>query len=388
MRIGIEARWIFAKISGVGRYARNLIKYLGEVDQINDYVIFFDDYQRMRSEMTAMGLEPRDNFKGEVVGSGLFSVKNMRKLPSLLDRLRLDVYHSTNFMVPLKKSKCKVVVTIHDLIPYLFPKFVPRSKKKRLMPFYRVLMRKIVKRADGIITVSNNTRADILRSFKVPAQKVGVVYNGIEDRYFEESVRAEGIGLKKKFHIGGKMIISVGRADPYKNVAGLLEAFRRLVEQDAAECSLVLVGEEDPRYPEPRRFVEQHGLGERVFFAGYLDEKSLIEAYREADLLVHPSLYEGFGFPPLEAMACGTPVISSDRACLPEVLGKAAIYIDPEHPEQMVKAISRVLADGELRNRLVADGRNRAHCFPLEKTARETIQFYRRCYLGKSLDAV
>ncbi len=384
MRIGIDARWIFDKISGIGRYTRNLIGSLAEIDHINDYVIFFDDYQKMRSKMEEMDLKGRENFKGEVVPYGLFSIENMRKLPRLLDRLRLDIYHSTNFMAPLKRSKCKLVITVHDLIPYLFPKFVPRSKKRKLMPFYRILMRKIIKRADGIIAVSNNTRTDILRCFKIPARKVAVVYNGIEDRYFAESVPVGNAELKKKFHIRGKMILSVGRADPYKNVLGLVQAFGQLIEQNAADYSLVLVGEEDPRYPEIRRFVEENRLSERVFFAGYLDDKGLLAAYREADLVVHPSLYEGLGYPPLEAMACGTPVISSDRASLPEVLGKAAVYVDPEDPEQMAKAISKTLADAGQRNRLIADGRSRARCFPLEKMAKETVQFYRRCYRGSN----
>jgi len=384
MRIGIDARWIFAAVSGIGRYTRNLISSLAEVDPINEYIIIFDDPKNMETQMDKFVLGRHENFQCLCVPYPLYSIKNMRKLPRLLDQLQLDIYHSTNFMAPVGKSRCKILVNIHDLIPYLFPKYVPRSKKKKLMPLFKLFMRRIAKKADGIITGSENTRQDILRCFKIPPEKVKMIYDGIENRYFTENSSNEKRGPCEKFNIGGNMILCVGRADPYKNIMGLVRAFRELVAHDTGDYSLVLVGEEDSRYPEAKEFVEQQQLGDRVFFAGYLDDDALLRAYRQADLLVHPSLYEGFGFPPLEAMACGTPVVSSDRASLPEVLGKAAIFVDPEKPDQMAEAIARVLADEELKNRLTADGRSRAACFPLDKMARETLQFYRQCYFDQN----
>ena len=379
IRIGIDARWIFPRISGIGKYTRQLIMALAEIDQINQYVLMFDDRDRMQAELELMQLDKSDNFTGEVVPFSPFSTRGLLRLPRLLDQLELDLFHSTNFMAPLRKSRCRVAVTIHDLIPYLYPQYVPRSKKNRLMPLYKILMKRIVKKADGVIAVSNHTRKDILRCFRVGGEKVDVVYNGIDRRYFKRVGPLSP--LRQKFKIEGQMAITVGRSDPYKNLLGLVRAFAILAENDQAGPSLVIIGADDPRYPEVREFVEQNKLGERVFFAGYLDDENLEAAYRDADMLVHPSLYEGFGFPPVEAMACGTPVVSSDRASLGEVLGSAAELVDPEQPEQIAAAIMKVATDDQLRRRLIESGKNRARCFTLEKMARETLQIYRKIYL-------
>jgi glycosyltransferase involved in cell wall biosynthesis len=379
IRIGIDARWIFPQISGIGKYTRQLIMSLAEIDQINQYVLIFDDRDRMKAEIELMQLDKIENFSGEVVPFSPFSTKGLMKLPRLLDQLELDIFHSTNFMAPLRRSRCKVVVTIHDLIPYLYPQYVPKSKKKRLMPLYKILMKRIVKKADSVIAVSNHTRKDILRCFKVGGEKVSVVYNGIDRRYFKRVGPLSS--LRQKFKIEGQMAITVGRSDPYKNLIGLVQAFGIIAENDSDGPSLVIIGADDPRYPEVREFVEENSLGDRVFFAGYLDDENLEAAYRDADMLVHPSLYEGFGFPPVEAMACGTPVVSSDRASLSEVLGNAAELVDPEQPEQIAAAIMKVADDDQLYNRLIESGKSRARCFTLEKMARETLQVYRKIYL-------
>jgi len=382
MRIGIDARWIFPRISGIGKYTRQLIRSLAEIDTINQYVLIFDDRDRMQSEMELMQVAGCENFKGELVPFGPFSFKGLLKLPRLLNRMELDIFHCTNFMAPLRKPKCRVLVTIHDLIPYLYPQYVPRSKKKRLMPLFKMLMKLIVRKADGIIAVSDHTREDIRRCFKVPEQKVQVVYNGLDPRYFKRVGPLSA--LRQKYRIKSKMAIAVGRADPYKNLSALVKAFGILAERDCRDLSLVIIGDEDSRYPEVRELVERNGLSDRIFFAGYLDDDKLEAAYRDADLLVHPSLYEGFGFPPLEAMACGTPVISSNRASLPEVLGTAGELIDPDNPEQIAAAIVRVMSDENLRRHLSEAGESRARCFTLEKMARETLQFYRTLYLESS----
>ncbi len=383
LTIALDARWIFDRISGVGRVTENLLKNLPRVDNRNRYIFVFDDEERMERIARQCGLDEFENVEKLFVPFGIFSVRNQMRLPGLLKKLGADIFHSTNFMIPLRRCRPKVIVTIHDLIPLIHPELTPRSKKTRLFGLYRCIMRRIAKIADVIIADSKNTERDIEENLPMAQGKTRVVPCGIAERYFAGGGEGGEDFLRKRYGIEGDIVITAGRADPYKNTIGLVRAFEMLVAENEVEANLVIVGEEDERYPEARQYVKDNNLSEHVTFTGYLDERELVRAYASADIMVHPSLYEGFGLPPLEAMAAGTPVISSNAASLPEVLGDAAMFINPTDTKGMAKAMADLLADEDMRSKMSEKGREWAMRYKWETAAEETVRVYEEAVKGR-----
>jgi glycosyltransferase involved in cell wall biosynthesis len=376
LTIAIDARWIFKRLSGVGVYARNLIRHISLLDRRNRYILLFDDRELMERELRETGAGNRDNFSAELLPYSVFSFRSQLRLPRRLKKLGVDVFHSPNFMIPLGKSDTKRIVTIHDLIPFLFPQYTGRSKKTRFFPLYKRIMKRVARRADAILADSDCTREDIVSSLNTSPDKVHTVHLAV-DQMFSPGP-ATGI-LKGKFGISGKLLLCVGRQDPYKNLIAAVKAFRLVVEKNKGlDCQMLIVGERDPRYPEVARYVTQESLSGKVAMTDYLSDEDLVAAYREADLLVHLSLYEGFGLPPLEAMACGTPVVSSDRASLPEVLGDAAVFADPHDPSDAAEKIIMVLTDDRLRHQLISKGTDQAAKYTWKATASRVIEIYRK----------
>ena len=377
IKVAVDARWIFEKMSGVGRVTKNLILHLPQVDDRNRYVFIFDDERRMKRVAKECGLAEFSNVETVAVPYGIFSLKNQLKLPRLLKKLDVDVFHSTNFMIPLRRCRPKMIVTIHDLIPLLFPQYTPRSKKRRFFFLYKLIMKRIVRLADIIVADSENTRQDVIRNFAFPsADKTRVVHCGIARKYFDRAEEREPAYLRERYGIEGDIIIAAGRADPYKNTLGLVKAFVIVLREKELRPHLVIVGEEDERYPEVRDYVEENGLSEHVTFTGYLDEGDLVRAYASADVMVHPSMYEGFGLPALESMAAGTPVISSNAGSLPEVLGDAAVFVEPADEKGMAAAMTDLLTQPEKRRKMAERGREWARRYKWEDAARKTVQIY------------
>jgi glycosyltransferase involved in cell wall biosynthesis len=380
LTIAIDARWIFEALSGVGVYTRNLIRHIPLVDDRNRYVLLFDSPALMERERQRTEAAKRRNVSVEVLPYSVFSLRNQAKLPRKLKQLGVDVYHSPNFMIPLRNVQPKTFVTIHDLIPLLFPQYTRRSKKSRLFPLYRWLMKRVAGKADAIIADSDCTRNDILNAFHVPADKVHRIHLGVDEVFSPGP--ATGV-IRRKFGISGKLILCVGRQDPYKNVLAAVKAFRLVLEKKRElNCHMLIVGEKDPRYPEVAEYVQAENLSGRVIMTDYLEDEDLVAAYRDADVLVHLSLYEGFGLPPLEALSCGIPVVSSDRASLPEVLGNSALYADPHDPSEAAAKIIELLTNEELRSRLASRGRQWVAKYRWDQTAKEVIELYRKTAAG------
>ena len=382
MRIVIDCRWIPKRTSGIGRHTRELVRALLDQDSGDTFVLLFDNDAVLARERELLRLDEKHHVRTETVAYGPFSPRSTLALPRRLRSLGADVFHSTNFILPLRRLPCAAVATIHDLIPYVAPHYVPRSRKTRCAALYRWTTRRAARLADRIVAVSRHTKCDIVTHLRVPDEKVTVIYNGI-DPSFRPSGGARSDEFRRRFNIEGDLIVAAGRADPYKNLLGLVRAVQDLVAAGRTTLRCLLVGEEDDRYPEVRRYVEAHGLDEHVRFTGYLDHADLVRAYQEADLLVHPSLYEGFGLPPLEAMACGTPVVSSNRTSLPEVLGDAAVLVEPEDPAELAAAIARVLDDDALRQSLRAKGLKHVQAFTWQRAACETLQLYRSAHQAR-----
>ena len=377
MKIAIDARWIFPEISGIGAYTRELITKLTTIDQTNSYTLIFSDQtlaDRLISQIDG-GLP--SNFNLEIVPYGLFSITNQLKLPSKLRALQIDLFHSPNYMIPLlafprnRTGKMKCIATIHDVIPMIFRHHAPKSLKSKMFWLYSWLMREVGKRADTIITDSQSSANDIIKHLKIPAasqSKIKVIFCGVTNEYIPLAQPADSAKTKK--------ILYVGRSDPYKNLTILIQAFAKASAELETAPTLIIAGSPDPRYPEGPELAKKLNIEEHIQWTGYLSDAELLRTFQEADLLVHPSQYEGFGLPVLEAMACGVPVISSNASSLPEVAGDAAILVEPNDVEGYAENIVKVLSDQELAAELKQKGIKNAASFSWQRTAEKTLSIY------------
>lgn len=379
MKICIDARWIGEKIAGIGRYTVYLMKYLSGMDKENGYIAIFQNEAVRDRVCGELGLRDRPKWRILTVPYGVFSIRGQISLPRLLKRERVDVFHSTNFMAPLTGFGGKTVITVHDIIPLKFPEYAPRSKKTRLFPVYKALMKRLVNISDLIIADSEHSRRDIIECLGADPAKVRRVYLGVDPKYrpLPSTAKAD---VKRRLGIKGKLALFAGRADPYKNLISLVKAAETINAKGRIHCTVVIAGQKDARYPEVERHIERAGIRKNVIFAGSLREDELIPLYNAADALVLPSLYEGFGLPPLEAMACGTPVICSDRASLPEVVGDAGVLVEPTDVKAIAGAMEHVFIDSALRARMSAAGIERAKLFQWRKTAEETLEIYKELH--------
>lgn len=372
MKICLDARWIFPELSGIGLYTQELIQALAREDRVNEYTLLFENAAVRERTRAVTRFDQSPRFHTQLVDYGLFSIKNQIRLPRLLKEGGFDVYHSTNYMMPLLCfGPVKRVVTIHDLIPLLFPDHAPRSRKTRFFPLYKGLMLEVGAKADLIITVSASTRRDVLRELRIPAARearVVTVPEGVTPAY-KPGPRPEGRAEK--------VILYVGRRDPYKNLPRLVEALAG-VRANGVKARLRVVGSPDDRYPEAPKLAAKLNLTAFIDWVGYVTPEELVREYQTADVFALPSRYEGFGLTVLEAMACGTAVVCSNIGSLPEVAGDAARKIDPAILPQLVDALTEILKRPELAEDLGRRGILRAAQFTWERTARETIAAYRR----------
>jgi len=376
VKIVLDARWIFEEISGVPSYTTELITHLGKLESEHRYVLLFNDPDLLERTDQRTGFSRTGRMEGYLFRHGIFSPGSQFALPRLLRTLGADLFHSPNYMIPMLPmtagipSNIMTVVTIHDVIPLKFPEFTPRSRKGRILPVYRGMMRRIGRLADAILTVSNASKVDLVEHLKVPddeIDKVKVVYNGVSGRYVPGSPRPDG---------ALKTILCVGRQDPYKNQLTLIEAFAKLRQTGMTDIILRIVGPDDPRYPEAKDRARDLKLDDAIQWDGHLKPKALLEAYQSANVFIMPSRYEGFGLPVLEAMASGTPVVCSDAGSLPEVAGDAAIYVNPEDPDGMASALRRVLTEADEAERLREAGLRQSRSFSWDRTAMETSAVY------------
>ncbi len=380
MRIAIDARWIFPEISGIGNYTRQLIQQLIQLDSENDYLILFHDPSVMCRTVMEAGIDAAPNFEAVRLPYGVFSLPNQVRMPFFLRRKRVDIFHSPNYMIPLlafprrHSGRVKVVTTIHDLIPLVFPNHAPKSKKSRMFPLFKRIMHEVGMRSDRIITVSKASRKDIIQYLAIPPDRennVVAIYNGVADTF--ASLRPTGMCAAQRRH--GR-ILYVGRSDPYKNLQTLIHALAIAREQTGEPLTLVIAGTPDARYTEPADLVRELQLEEAVTWTGYLSDENLAAEYAKANMLVQPSLYEGFGLQIVEAMASGTPVICSNRGALVEVAGDAALLVDPEDRTAMGAAIARMTTDHELASKLSQLGLDRVALFSWKEAARATLAVY------------
>jgi glycosyltransferase involved in cell wall biosynthesis len=284
-----------------------------------------------------------------------------------------DVFHAPDFALPLLVRGVATVATVHDVVPLALPSLLARSTKTRFLAAYRLYVRRTVRRADAVLTDSAFSRDEIVRLAGGRSDRIAVVPLAPMLARADAPLPADAAAFLR----GRPYLLVFGRPDPYKGLPLLFRALARANAGRDERLALVSAGTLDPRY-DPRRDVAALGLGGDVHCTGYVDDASLSALLAGATALVHPSLYEGFGLPPLEAMAHGVPVVSSGRASLPEVTGDAALVADPEDPEAFAAALVRIATDATLRANLSAYGRERAGRFSWRRTATETLAAYER----------
>jgi len=367
LRIGIDGRYVQDHFPGIGRYTYNLIKGLLKVSPEGDFIVFHNpQLLNTRYDLDELGRYP--NVQLVPVDVPTFSLKEQYRLPLLAKRFALELLHSPYYIKPYRLP-CPSVVTFYDVIPLLYPQYLPSWWAR---PLFKLTARLALASAAGVIAVSQSARDDLLSFFSLPKRKVWATPLAVDRRF--KQLREELIAdLRQRYQLPPKYILHVGINKPHKNLLHLLEVFGGL----NTEAKLVLAGREDARYPEARQTAERLGLGKRVLFLGDVADDDLPPLYNGAALFVFPSLYEGFGLPVLEAMACGTPVVCSNTSSLPEIVGDAAIMLDPLDREAWVATMTEVLEREALRKDMREEGLQRAKMFSWEETARKTWGVYR-----------
>jgi glycosyltransferase involved in cell wall biosynthesis len=364
LRIAIDARKLHD--FGIGTYVRNLVHELARQDHDDEYVLLCRkaDVDFVR----ALG----SRFHPFVEQSGNYSVREQVSIPMSLRRARPQLFHAPHYVVsPL--TAVPYVVTIHDCIHLRFPQYLPN---RRALLYARTMMNLSARRARRVLTVSQASKQDILQYLRIPAAKVEVVYNALDERLATPPTDADLARVRERYLLTSPFILYTGNIKPHKNVDRLIEAYSILRRRGVEDVKLLIIGEEISKYPNLRRLVHRHQLHPHVRFFGHVPDDTLAALYRLASVFVFPSLYEGFGLPPLEAMAAGAPVITSNISSLPEVVGDAALLIDPMDAAAIADAMARVLGDAALREQLICKGRERVKHFSWTRSVARTREIY------------
>lgn len=367
MIIGIDARKI--DDSGIGRYIRTLLNHITAMDKDNQYCVYLNPPQYERYSFES------PNVRKVRESAGKYGIMEHLSLPMRAYRDRLDLFHSPHYTLPLL-IRTPSVVTVHDLIHLLHP---PKKPFNWAYHYAKYMIKVAVERARAVITVSENTKNDLIERIGARPEKISVIHSGVE-KIFKPVLREECLGFLQGEGLPQEYILHVGNHKPHKNILTLIKAFGGI--KGRTSCHLLLCGSEEAHTRAIRRTVREEGLEERVRFLGHRDDDQLVKLYSAATALVFPSLYEGFGFPILEAMACGTPVITSDVSSMKEVAGGAALLINPHDLEGLASAISKLTADPSLRKGLTERGFEQVKRFQWEKTAEKTLKIYHGCLEG------
>jgi glycosyltransferase involved in cell wall biosynthesis len=360
MEIGIDAR----KYTdfGIGTYIRNLARVFdGHNEDRFTYIVTPDDAELVR----------RAHRGNTIVNSSpKYSARELVTVSWQANRARFSMFHAPHYTLPLGLSMRRVV-TVHDVIHLRFPEYFSPLQRA----YARMMIGHACRAADAVIVDSEFAACELVRLIGCPQEKIHVIPLGVSAEFAPGADNESAEGFRRRHGVGRQFFLYVGSLKPHKNVGGLLRAFSALGERK--ELQLVCVGEKLEDNVDLRALCAGQGIFERVRSLGWLDESELIAAYRAATAVVLPSLYEGFGFPVLEAMACGTPVIASNAASIPEVVGDAGLLVDPSAQRDLTRAMVSLLDDPELHVSLRARGLLRAKLFTWETCAEKTLTLYR-----------
>ncbi|MBI5642821.1 MAG: glycosyltransferase family 4 protein [Deltaproteobacteria bacterium] len=369
MRIAFDGRVIRGRKCGVGVYADSLLNALTSIDKSSIYKIFSHDSFKF-SNKNFKSVTTRVSIEDHPLGD----IWEQFYLPVYLRDKKIDIVHSPTFHIPFLFSGFKKVVTIHDLVSFRSPQTQP----KPFAVYSRFMTRFAVNSAHGIIVPSRTVKSELIGLLNVRPELLHVIPEAPRG-IFKPVGRAVCDTIRKKYNLNERFILSVGSIEPRKNITSLIQAYSALKRKGAIQQKLVICGAKGwlNEYERLEKSVNESGVKGDIIFTGYVPDEDLPAMYTLADLFAYPSLYEGFGLPPLEAFACGCPVIASNCSSIPEVVGDAGLLVDPLDIDGLSNAIHRVLGDDSERERLRDAGFKRARQFSWERTARETLETYR-----------
>jgi glycosyltransferase involved in cell wall biosynthesis len=374
---------------GVGTYIRNIVRALAALDCENQYFLIgpadrFREFDFERHQTACCGepisTEFPPNFVPVPFDHGEESARSLMELDRVLRRTGCDVLHVPHLFWYPRRARCPYVVTVHDLLAFFQPENNGSQVKRLLHNFFT---RRALDKAARILAVSKFTRNEIVRIYGTPAEKISVVYNAIDERFRRgHAGAADREMMIHRYQVTYPFVLYAGNIKPHKNVNRIIEAFSALkteLEKDGSypDLKLMIIGDELSKHQDLRRTVIKGAVQNDVRFLGFVPIDVLRVFYDLAKVFVFPSLYEGFGLPPLEAMAHGTPVIASNVTSLPEVVGSAAVLVNPENTFEIMRAVYRVLVDQPLRDQLKERGYQQAKLFSWEEAARRTLDTYR-----------
>ena len=369
MRIGVDARPLRERqTSGIPMYVRSMLRNLAKIDHENEYVLYA--HKDFDFELPNARWSKHTN---AVTRYG--SVWMQVELPFWIRRDRLDLFWSTQHILPLAMPRTtKAVLTVHDLVHFVFPKTMKRVN----FLINKLIIPPSVHRADTIVTISNWTMSEV-RRFLAPQNKLmEVTHLGVADHFFPRNLDAARERVKKEFGLPEHFLLTVGTFEPRKNVEGTFRAFTKIAER--IPHHLAIVGQRGWKNKRVINEIESSRFRNRIHLLGFVSDDLLPDVYSAADVFIYPSLYEGFGFPPIEAMACGVPVVCSNVSSIPEIVGDAALLVDPYDPDEFATSIMAVIEKPSLRYELIGRGLHRASSFSWSNTARQMLEIFHRTY--------
>jgi glycosyltransferase involved in cell wall biosynthesis len=369
---------------GVGTYIRNIVRTLCRLDQENEYFLIGPP-----AKVQEIGTLP-PNFHNIPAEAPERTFQGYREFRTALKRLNCDLVHIPNLFSVPRMMPCPYVMTVHDMLEHMSD---AREQSGFWGTWHMQMTRRVLRGAARIFAVSNFTCTEIEKLFEIPSSQIEVVYNAIDERFLHgHASPADRELIAERYQVTYPFLLYAGRISPHKNVVRMIEAFSALkteLERDQAypDLKLIIIGDDLSGNPDLRRTVVRSGVQNDVRFLGFIPIEVLRIFYDSAKIFVFPSLYEGFGLPPLEAMAHGTPVVTSNATSLPEVVGNAAVLVNPENVFEIMRALHRVLMDKALRERMKERGYKQVTRFSWESSVRRVLDAYRQVAQGERAES-
>lgn len=361
MRIGIDLSALSKTVAGIGNYCIQLVKHIYEFDKENEYYLFAP---------TDIHLPVEENERWHFINYGGKKGSAMRyltHLPRILKKLDLDVFVGTRHYLPPFNKDIKYLGIVHDLIPLYMPELFTKGHKQRFKFFTDLC----AKKADHIVAVSKATKEDVMKYMKMPESKISMIYEGADKRFSTDRDEKRIKEVMDKYNIDKPYILCLSTVEPRKNMLRTIKAFEQLLTKGITDYKLVLVGGKGWNNGEIYDYANTHKLQDSVIFTGYASDDEIKHIYANATVFVYASLCEGFGIPIIEAMQSGTPVITSNVSCMPEVAGKACELVNPYSVSDIEHAIEKIIKNEDLQKKMIAAGIEQASKFSWEKCAKE-----------------
>jgi len=381
MKIAIDCSKAVNEKAGIARYTWEVASNMPEYFPRDEFLYFFNFIRRGKDKQQQIEklIQCHNNIASKVIPiPGLLKESLFPKPFSIMNSWlkKYDIYHATEFLSYDKGLKIPQVLTVHDLALVRFPEHRGEKESKRHIK----ILKEACLHANSIVSVSESTKNDIIKYFDIPSDKINVVYSGYNKIFRKTDDKNNDDKIIKKYEIDSSFILFVGTIEPRKNIINLMKAFEKFGEKyPDLQYQLIIIGKKGWNTDLTEESYSHNRLRSRIKFLDYVEDKDLLCFYNNCELFCYPSIFEGFGFPPLEAMACGAPVVTSRVSSLPEICGKAAYYIDPSNPESIYESFVRIIFNKELREDMKKKSLLQARKFSWEKCVKETHGVYERC---------